>query len=82
MQDLASGLHGCMIFSKVDLVTGYHQIPFAAEDIPKRAIITPSGLFEPLFTPFGQSNAAQTFQRMMDHTVNNLKAVFPYIDHA
>ena len=80
MQDLANGLHGCKIFSKIDLVKGYHQIPVAPADIPKTAIITPFGLFEYLFTPFGLSNAAQTFQRMMDRTVDGLEGVFPYMD--
>ncbi len=68
MQDLSNGLHGCTVFSKIGLVEGYHQIPVAGEDIPKTAIITPFGLFEYLLTPFGLSNAAQTFQRMMDLT--------------
>jgi hypothetical protein len=63
MQDLSNGLHSCTIFSKIDLVKGYHQIPVTTEDIPKIAIIMPFGLFEYLFTPFGLSNAAQTFQR-------------------
>jgi hypothetical protein len=43
MQDLSNGLHGCTIFSKIDLVKGYHQIPVVTEDIPKTAFITPFG---------------------------------------
>jgi hypothetical protein len=80
MQDLSNGLHGCTVFYKIDLGKGYHQIPVATEDIPKTAIITPLGLLEYLFTPFGLSNAAQTFQRMMDRTTDGLEGVFAYMD--
>jgi hypothetical protein len=61
MQDLSNGLHGCNIFSKLDLVQGYHQIPVAAADIPKTAIITPFALFEYLFTPFWLSKRCTDF---------------------
>jgi hypothetical protein len=44
------------------------------------AIITPFGLFEYLITPFGLSNAAQTFQCMMDRIVSNLEEVFTFMD--
>ncbi len=44
MLDLSAKLHGCKFFSCVDLVKGYHQIPMAAEDIEKTAIITPFGV--------------------------------------
>jgi hypothetical protein len=80
MQDLSNGLHGCNVFSKIDLVKGYHQIPVAATDIPKTAIITSFSLFEYLFMPFELSNAAQTFQRMMDRTTDGLEGVFAYMD--
>ncbi len=61
MQDLSNSLHVCNVFSKIDLVKGYHQIPVAAADIPKMVIIMLFGLFEYLFMPFGLSIAAQTF---------------------
>jgi hypothetical protein len=80
MQDLPNGLHGCTVFSKIDLVKGYHQIPVVTEDIPKTAIITSFGLFEYLFIPFGLSNVAQTLQRMMDRTKDCLEGVFAYMD--
>jgi cytoskeleton-associated protein 5 len=80
MQDLSNGFHCCTNFSKIDLVKVYHQIPVATADIPKTAIIMPFGLFEYLFMPFGLSNAAQTFQRMMDRTTDGLEGVFAYMD--
>jgi putative transposase len=40
----------------------------------------PFGLFEYFFTPFGLSNAAQAFQRMMDRTTDGLEGVFAYKD--
>ena len=53
IQDFTSGLADTKIFSAVDLIRGYHQIPVKEEDIPKTAIITPFGLFEFLRMLFG-----------------------------
>ena len=80
LQDFSSHLEGMNVFSKVDLVRGYHQISVATEDIPKTAIITPFGLFEFLRMPFGLKNAAQAFQRLMDTVCYGLEFAFVYID--
>jgi hypothetical protein len=41
MANLSAQLDGCMIFSKLDLQKGYYQVPVAAADVAKTAIITP-----------------------------------------
>ena len=78
--DLSNKLHSCKFFSCIDLVKGYHQIPMAAKDVAKTAIITPFDLFEYLFMPFVLRNAAQTFQRFKDSLFKHLPFVFCYLD--
>jgi hypothetical protein len=80
IQDFTANLARCAIFSKIDLVKGYHQVPTAEDDIPKTAIWMPFGLFEYIFMSFGLKNAAQTFQRLMDKLFRHLTFVFVYLD--
>ena len=80
IQDFASCLAGARIFSKIDLVRSYHQVPVQSDDIPKTAVITPFGLFEFLRMPFGLKNAAQAFQRLMDTVGQGLDFIFIYLD--
>lgn len=77
IQDFSTHLAGATIFSKVDLVCGYHQ---DMQDIPKPTVITPFGLFEFLRMPFGLKEAAQTFQRLMDLVLRDMPFLFVYLD--
>ena len=81
IQDFTDICMHATIFSKLDLVCAYQQIPVEPSDVHKMAITTPFGLFKFLLMPFGQFNAEQTLQRFMDQVMCGLNSVYSYSDN-
>jgi len=80
LHDFTANLAGKTIFTKIDLVRAYYQVPIAPNDVHKTTVTTLFGLFEFPVMCFGLRNAAQTFQRVINGIPRGLDFVFACID--
>ncbi len=82
IQDIFDQLGGAMVFSTMDMRSGFWQLPMHEDSIEKTAFVCHRGQFEFLRLPFGLANAPSIYQRTMNKVLGKFigKFVMVFID--
>lgn len=81
IDELLIKLRGGRIFSKIDLKSGFHQIPLTEECKEMTAFSTAEGHYEWTVLPFGVTNGPSTFVTVMNKVFEGMEGfVAVYID--
>jgi len=79
IDEILDSLGEARVMSKMDLQSGFWQIPVAEEDRHKTAFITKQGTFQFKRMPFGLTGAPGTFQRAMNECLQGLVGKFCFV---
>ena len=66
IRDILDSIGDSNLFTKLDIMWGFHNLRIKEGDEHKAAFCTPRGLFEPLVMQFGMCNAPAAFQNVVN----------------